>query len=148
MQTLNPFEIAQKQLDKCAKILKLNPSIHKILRVPMREIRLTPAAGAGDAAGNGGRPGVGTLTVYDTSGPYTDPDVTALRQEMAELKREAEQRKVTEVNTQAATVTQEIEDFQKAVAEDGTTPLRPHFDAVRDDMSALIRVGGATSLRG
>jgi phosphomethylpyrimidine synthase len=41
----------------------------------MREITLTPTAGAGEAVGNDGRPGVGTLTVYDASGPYTDPDV-------------------------------------------------------------------------
>jgi glutamate dehydrogenase (NAD(P)+) len=34
----NPFEIAQEQLDDCAKILKLDPSVHEILRHPMREL--------------------------------------------------------------------------------------------------------------
>ena len=34
----NPFEVAQRQLDDCAKIIKLDPNIHKILRVPMREL--------------------------------------------------------------------------------------------------------------
>lgn len=38
MAKLNPFEIAQKQIDECAKILKLDPSAHKLLRNPMREL--------------------------------------------------------------------------------------------------------------
>ncbi len=41
MQKSNLFEIAQKQLDRCAKILKLNPNVQKILRVPMREIHVS-----------------------------------------------------------------------------------------------------------
>jgi len=41
MEKLNPFEIAQKQLDRCAKILDLDPSIHSILRVPFREIHVS-----------------------------------------------------------------------------------------------------------
>jgi len=41
MTKLNPFEVAQKQLDKCAKILKLDPNIHEILRVPMRELHVS-----------------------------------------------------------------------------------------------------------
>lgn len=35
---LNPFEIAQQQLDKAAKILKLDEGTHQTLRNPMREI--------------------------------------------------------------------------------------------------------------
>ncbi len=41
MAALNPFEIAQRQLDECAKILKLDPDVHAILRVPMREIHVS-----------------------------------------------------------------------------------------------------------
>lgn len=41
MTEVNPFEIAQRQLDTCAKILKLDSSIHEVLRVPMREIRVS-----------------------------------------------------------------------------------------------------------
>ena len=46
------------------------------VRVPFREITLSPAqAGHGNGHTNGGdeRP---TMCVYDTSGPYTDPQVT------------------------------------------------------------------------
>ncbi len=41
MESLNPFEIAQQQLDKCAEILDLDPHIHEILRTPMREYHVT-----------------------------------------------------------------------------------------------------------
>lgn len=42
------------------------------VRVPMREISLTPTHSTN---GNGGMPNQ-PITVYDTSGPYTDPHVT------------------------------------------------------------------------
>lgn len=35
-EELNPFKIAQKQLDDVAKLMKLGPGIHKILREPLR----------------------------------------------------------------------------------------------------------------
>jgi len=37
----NPFEVAQKQLDQCAKIIKLDSDVHAILRVPMRELHIS-----------------------------------------------------------------------------------------------------------
>ncbi|MBE0516244.1 MAG: Glu/Leu/Phe/Val dehydrogenase [Methanophagales archaeon] len=37
----NPFEIAQKQLDDCAKILMLDSDVHEILRHPMRELHVS-----------------------------------------------------------------------------------------------------------
>lgn len=37
----NPFEIAQRQLDDCAKILMLDPDVHEILRHPMRELHVS-----------------------------------------------------------------------------------------------------------
>ena len=37
----NPFEVAQKQLDECAEILKLDPDVHAILRVPKRELHVS-----------------------------------------------------------------------------------------------------------
>jgi phosphomethylpyrimidine synthase len=49
--TRNPFPASKK--------IYINGALHKDIRVPMREIELT----------NGE-----TLTVYDTSGPYTDPN--------------------------------------------------------------------------
>src|SRR5512132_4502898 len=42
------------------------------VRVPMREISLTRTQSVN---GNGGTPNP-SVTVYDTSGPYTDPNVT------------------------------------------------------------------------
>ncbi len=36
----NPFEMAQAQLDECARIMDLDPGVHRILRVPAREIHV------------------------------------------------------------------------------------------------------------
>lgn len=41
MSKPNPFEIAQKQLDDCAKILNLDSGFHEILRHPMREFHVS-----------------------------------------------------------------------------------------------------------
>jgi glutamate dehydrogenase (NAD(P)+) len=38
---LNPFRIAQRQLDEAAQILKLDPAIHELLRWPIRELHVT-----------------------------------------------------------------------------------------------------------
>ncbi len=40
-ETLNPFEIAQAQLDEAAEILQLEPEMHAFLRKPMREFHFT-----------------------------------------------------------------------------------------------------------
>ena len=39
-EELNPFKIAQKQLDRAAEIMKLDPGIHAVLREPMRELHV------------------------------------------------------------------------------------------------------------
>ena len=39
-EELNPFEIAQRQLDEAAEILKLEPGIHALLREPLRELHV------------------------------------------------------------------------------------------------------------
>ncbi|MDI6703852.1 MAG: Glu/Leu/Phe/Val dehydrogenase [bacterium] len=41
MEKLNPFEVTQRQLDECARILKLDPDVHAILRVPARELHVS-----------------------------------------------------------------------------------------------------------
>ncbi len=38
---LNPFEIAQRQLDEAAAVLKLDPAVHELLRWPLRELHVT-----------------------------------------------------------------------------------------------------------
>jgi glutamate dehydrogenase (NAD(P)+) len=40
-EKLNPFEIAQRQLDEAAEFLKLEPGIHALLREPLRELHVT-----------------------------------------------------------------------------------------------------------
>jgi glutamate dehydrogenase (NAD(P)+) len=41
MDKLNPFEIAQRQLDEAAQILGLDPGMHAFLREPMREMHVS-----------------------------------------------------------------------------------------------------------
>jgi glutamate dehydrogenase (NAD(P)+) len=40
-ESLNPFTIAQRQLDRAAEFLELAPAIHAFLRQPMRELHVT-----------------------------------------------------------------------------------------------------------
>jgi glutamate dehydrogenase (NAD(P)+) len=40
-EELNPFEIAQRQLDTAAEVLKLDPGMHAFLREPMRELHVS-----------------------------------------------------------------------------------------------------------
>ena len=40
-ETLNPFAIAQAQLDEAAAVLQLDPDMHAFLREPMREYHFT-----------------------------------------------------------------------------------------------------------
>lgn len=41
MSELNPFAVAQKQLDECAKILNLDPGVQAMLRMPSRELHVS-----------------------------------------------------------------------------------------------------------
>jgi glutamate dehydrogenase (NAD(P)+) len=41
MTELNPFKIAQAQLDEAAKIMDLDPAVHELLRWPLREFHVT-----------------------------------------------------------------------------------------------------------
>jgi len=41
MAAYNPFEVAQRQVDKCADFLKLDPSTRAMLRMPKREVHVT-----------------------------------------------------------------------------------------------------------
>ena len=58
---------------------------HPSIRVPMREITLTPTQGPHGSPPTPNSP----VTVYDPSGPYTDPEVTInVRQGLPPLRRE------------------------------------------------------------
>jgi len=50
-------------------------TLHPGIRVPMREITLTPTLVGKDDVDGGRTIANPSVTVYDTSGPYTDPDV-------------------------------------------------------------------------
>ncbi len=41
MAKVNPFTVAQRQLDQCAKILNLDPGVQAILRIPSRELHVS-----------------------------------------------------------------------------------------------------------
>lgn len=41
MAKLNPFEVTQRQLDECARTLKLDANVQAILRVPIRELHVS-----------------------------------------------------------------------------------------------------------
>jgi len=73
-----------------------------------------------------------------------DPQVRALYDEIATLKSQvSETRQLTYVQQQAALQRQEAEASQEI---QGFAKDRPHFDAVRQDMSLLIREGRAADL--
>ena len=40
-EELNPFKISQEQLDMAAKLLKLDPAVHSLLREPKRVLEIT-----------------------------------------------------------------------------------------------------------
>ncbi len=40
-EELNPFKIAQEQLDRAAKVMNLDPAVHQILREPMRVLEVS-----------------------------------------------------------------------------------------------------------
>ncbi|MGH8229827.1 MAG: phosphomethylpyrimidine synthase ThiC, partial [Steroidobacteraceae bacterium] len=62
MNAVVPLEVATKSLPASRKVY-VPGSLHGAVHVPMREIALHPSCGEGP------------LTVYDSSGPYTDPAV-------------------------------------------------------------------------
>ena len=41
IENLNPFAIAQAQLDEAAAVLQLDPAMHKFLREPLREFHFS-----------------------------------------------------------------------------------------------------------
>ena len=41
MTGINPFEVAKQQIDACANILKLSPSVTAMLKTPMRELHVS-----------------------------------------------------------------------------------------------------------
>ncbi len=63
--------ITTKPLSPNSKKVYIAGSVHKSVRVPFREITLT---GSAHGNGNGQADTADSILVYDTSGPYTDPN--------------------------------------------------------------------------
>ena len=62
-----------------SKKVYVSGTLHPDIKVPFREISLSPSTtvtenGNGNGNGNGYQNDESSLIVYDTSGPYTDPD--------------------------------------------------------------------------
>ena len=69
--------------------------------------------------------------------PYVPPEVQGLRQQVQTMQQALEQQNQQAEAQQAAEVMQRIESFANATDASGQ-PLRPHLDAVQDDMAQLI----------
>jgi phosphomethylpyrimidine synthase len=96
-------------------------TLHPDVRVPMREIALTPTRGHNGAPDERNPP----LRVYDTSGPYTDPDVTIdIRQGLPRLR---------EPWVRARASYEEVEPSYRPIAghSDPSLPLPPRRKALR-----------------
>lgn len=74
----------------------------------------------------------------DTSAP--DPEIVALRRELAEIKGNLTQRQSAEVEATRTQIAQEIDSF-------GQDAAHPHFNEVAEDMARLVETGLATSLQ-
>ncbi len=64
-----PIDISTKPVSPNSKKVYVAGSIHPQIRVPFREITLTASPN-----GNGSPAPPESVIVYDTSGPYTDPN--------------------------------------------------------------------------
>ena len=71
-------EISTNPISPNSKKVYVNGTLHKDIKVPFREISLSPSTtvtGNGNGNGNGHhKEDESSILVYDTSGPYTDPD--------------------------------------------------------------------------
>ena len=79
-------EMNTKKNFPASKKIYVQGKIHPSIRVPMREISLSPTHSAREGVADEVNPPV---VVYDTSGPYTDPEVvTDVRQGLPPLRKE------------------------------------------------------------
>ena len=69
-------EISTNPISPNSQKIYVNGTLHKDIKVPFREISLSPSTTVtGNGNGNGHhKEDESSILVYDTSGPYTDPD--------------------------------------------------------------------------
>lgn len=77
--------------------------------------------------------------------PYVDPEVAALKRQLAEIQQERQSWAQQQQHQQHNRIAQEIQAFQAATDEQGN-PKAPHFDRVFDRMLGLARGGLAQSI--
>lgn len=84
---------------------------------------------------------------------YADPQVTAVRQELAEMKAWRASREQAETQHRQQQEQQQLQALQSTITSfeaektEAGAPAHPHFDAVRDTMAALIGSKQATDLK-
>ena len=77
--------------------------------------------------------------------PYVDPELAALRQELAQLKGGLSSLTTAQQQAQQAEITGRINSFKSQTNQDGT-PKFPHFDTVRYTMGVLMQSGQAKDM--
>ena len=69
------IELTQDPISPNSRKVYVNGTVHPDLRVPFREIKLAPTKVHNPQPGEPEAVPNDPVLVYDTSGPYTDPDV-------------------------------------------------------------------------
>lgn len=78
--------------------------------------------------------------------PYVDPEVAALKQQLAAIQNERQTWAQQQQQQQHTRIAEEIQAFQSATDEQGN-PKAPHFDRVFDRMLGLARGGLAQNIQ-
>ena len=79
------------------------------------------------------------ISPQDETDEYVDPDIVALKNEIASLKQTTQSQVQAQQNQQIIGYQQQIEAF-------ASDPKNEHFDKVRDTMSTLLTSGSASNL--
>ena len=82
-----------------------------------------------------------------SSDEYADPEIQKLTQHLRAMEGRIVQAEDQRAEEAQAAQQSEISGFAGEVAEDGSTPLHPHFETVRPQMAALLRSGAASTLK-
>lgn len=85
------------------------------------------------------------LSLSDETDEYADPEMKALKDEVASLKQTTQSQMQAAQNQQMQTLTQHIEAFKNETNTDGSLK-HEHYDKVHIPMSALLSNGGAQTL--
>lgn len=90
--------------------------------------------------------GIDLGSLHQEDQDSSDPEINALRQELAQLRGTLTQSQQLQAQEERNQLIAQIEAF-KTEANDKGEPLRPHFEAVRQHMSALVNVNPDLTLQ-